>query len=144
MLDRIVEQMKEIGIADAYMDEHGYVYGTIPATGSGPVIGLIAHMDTSFDACGADIKARITEPYAGGDILLNERTATAACRDIPHSRFHLRDGQRSGNRCFRRNRISQAVELGLCDRYFFGHLSHLAVVTTTRDTHSPMPPKAPG
>ena len=72
LAQQIVEQMKEIGIADAGMDEHGYVYGTIPATGNGPVIGLIAHMDTSFDASGANIKARITEPYAGGDILLNE------------------------------------------------------------------------
>ena len=52
------------------MDEHGYVYGTVPATGEGPVIGLIAHMDTSPDASAADIQARITEPYTGGDILL--------------------------------------------------------------------------
>ena len=68
----IVKMMQEIGIADACMDDHGYVYGTIPATGKGPVIGLIAHMDTSFDASGANIKARITEPYEGGDVLLNE------------------------------------------------------------------------
>ncbi len=68
----IVRQMLEIGIADAHMDEHGYVYGTVPATAEGPVIGLIAHMDTSPDASAADIKARITEPYAGGDVLLNE------------------------------------------------------------------------
>ena len=68
----IVRQMQEMGISDAYMDEHGYVYGTIPATANGPVIGLIAHMDTSPDASGRDIKARITEPYDGGDIMLNE------------------------------------------------------------------------
>lgn len=68
----LVRQMLELGIADARMDEHGYVYGTIPATGEGPTIGLIAHMDTSPDASGADIKARITEPYSGGDVVLNE------------------------------------------------------------------------
>ena len=68
----IVRQMLEMGIADAHMDEHGYVYGTVPATGKGPVIGLIAHMDTSPDASGAEIKARITEPYAGGEVVLNE------------------------------------------------------------------------
>ena len=68
----IVNQMLEIGISDAYMDENGYVYGTVPATAEGPVIGLIAHMDTSPDASGANIKARITEPYAGGDVVLNE------------------------------------------------------------------------
>lgn len=68
----IVRQMQEIGISDAHMDENGYVYGTVPATGAGPVIGLIAHMDTSPDASGAEIKARVTEPYQGGDVLLNE------------------------------------------------------------------------
>ena len=68
----IVRQMQEMGIADAHMDDHGYVYGTVPATAAGPVIGLIAHMDTSPDASGRDIKARITEPYADGDVLLNE------------------------------------------------------------------------
>ncbi len=67
----IVRQMTEMGIADAHMDDHGYVYGTIPATGSGPVIGLIAHMDTSPDASGANIQARIVE-YTGGDVILNE------------------------------------------------------------------------
>ena len=67
----IVRQMQELGIADAHMDDHGYVYGTVPATGKGPTIGLIAHMDTSPDAGGKDIRARVTEAYAGGDVLLN-------------------------------------------------------------------------
>ena len=68
----IVEDMRAMGIADAYVDDHGYVYGTVPATGEGPTIGLIAHMDTSPDAKGEDIRARMTEPYEGGDIVLNE------------------------------------------------------------------------
>ena len=68
----IVRQMQEMGVEDAHMDDNGYVYGTIPATGKGPVIGLIAHMDTSPDASGENIKARITEPYDGGDVLLNK------------------------------------------------------------------------
>ena len=70
----LVRQMQELGIADAYMDEHGYVYGTIPANCEKelPVLGLIAHMDTSPDASGKDIKARITDVYPGGDIVLNE------------------------------------------------------------------------
>ena len=68
----IVEDMRAMGIADAYVDDHGYVYGTVPATGEGPTIGLIAHMDTSPDAKGEDICARMTEPYEGGDIVLNE------------------------------------------------------------------------
>ena len=67
----LVAEMKEMGIVDARMDEHGYVYGTVPGDPKLPTIGLIAHMDTSPDASGADIKARIAE-YHGGDICLNE------------------------------------------------------------------------
>lgn len=67
----IVEEMLSMGIQDARMDENGYVYGTVPGTEGYPVIGLIAHMDTSPDASGADIRAKIVE-YTGGDICLNE------------------------------------------------------------------------
>ena len=67
----LVEEMKEMGIADAFMDEDGYVYGTVPGDPTLPTIGLIAHMDTSPDASGADIKAKTVE-YTGGDICLNE------------------------------------------------------------------------
>ena len=51
----LVEEMREMGISDANMDENGYVYGTVPGDPSLPTIGLIAHMDTSPDASGADI-----------------------------------------------------------------------------------------
>ena len=67
----LVEEMLAMGIADAHMDDNGYVYGTVPGDSNLPTIGLIAHMDTSPDASGADIKARIVE-YNGGDICLNE------------------------------------------------------------------------
>ena len=67
----LVEEMLAMGIADAHMDDNGYVYGTVPGDSSLPTIGLIADMDTSPDASGADIKARIVE-YNGGDICLNE------------------------------------------------------------------------
>lgn len=66
----LVEEMQEMGISDARMDEFGYVYGTVPGDPTLPTIGLIAHMDTSPDASGANIRARIVE-YAGGDICLN-------------------------------------------------------------------------
>lgn len=70
----LVRQMQELGIQDARMDAFGYVYGTIPANCEKnlPVYGLIAHMDTSPDAPGGPIRARITEVYEGGDIILNE------------------------------------------------------------------------
>ena len=67
----LVQEMKDIGIQDAFMDEHGYIYGTVPGDPKLPTIGLIAHMDTSPDASGADIKTKIVE-YCGGDICLNE------------------------------------------------------------------------
>ena len=70
----LVEEMKKIGIADAFVDDKGYVYGSIPATKGKedkPVIGFIAHMDTAEDASGDNIRAKVVE-YNGGDILLNE------------------------------------------------------------------------
>ena len=67
----LVEEMKELGISDAFMDEHGYVYGTVPGDPELPTIGLIAHMDTAPACSGANIKTKIVE-YNGGDICLNE------------------------------------------------------------------------
>ena len=66
----LVEEMQAMGIADAHMDENGYVYGTVPGDPSLPTIGLIAHMDTSPDASGANVQAKIVE-YTGADICLN-------------------------------------------------------------------------
>ena len=67
----LVEEMLQMGIADAHMDANGYVYGTVPGDPSLPTIGLIAHMDTSPDASGANVKAKIVE-FTGEDICLNE------------------------------------------------------------------------
>ena len=67
----LVEEMKALGITDAFMDEHGYVYGTVPGDPSLPTIGLIAHMDTAPACSGANIKAKVV-PYEGGDVCLNE------------------------------------------------------------------------
>ena len=66
----LVEEMKEMGISDARMTDSGYVYGTVPGDSELPTIGLIAHMDTSPDASGANVKASIVS-YQGGDICLN-------------------------------------------------------------------------
>ena len=85
----LVEEMKEMGISDAFMDDNGYVYGTVPGDPSLPTIGLIAHMDTSPDASGADIKARIVE-YNGGDVLLNEeKDIWLKVSDYPTLRNHV-------------------------------------------------------
>ncbi len=85
----IVEEMKSMGISDAFMDEDGYVYGTVPGDPSFPTIGLIAHMDTSPDASGADIKTRIVE-YTGGDICLNEEKGIfMTVKDYPNLKNHV-------------------------------------------------------
>lgn len=68
---QLVKEMLEMGIADARIDENGYVYGSIPGDPALPAIGLIAHMDTAPDASGANIRAKIV-PFDGSDICLNE------------------------------------------------------------------------
>ncbi len=85
----IVQEMQAMGIADAFMDEDGYVYGTVPGDPSLPTIGLIAHMDTSPDASGADIQAKIVE-YTGGDVCLNEEKGIFLTRkDYPSLQNHV-------------------------------------------------------
>jgi len=85
----LVEEMQAMGITDAFMDENGYVYGTVPGDPELPTIGLIAHMDTSPDASGADIKARIVE-YAGGDVCLNEEKGIfLKVSDYPSMKNHV-------------------------------------------------------
>ena len=67
------EELMALGLSDARVDDHGYVYAALPANTDKEIntIGLIAHMDTSSEASDTDIKASIVE-YLGGDILLNE------------------------------------------------------------------------
>ncbi len=85
----LVEEMLAMGIGDARMDEFGYVYGTIPGDPSLPTIGLIAHMDTSPDASGADVKAKIVE-YTGEDICLNaEKRIFLRQSDYPALKNHV-------------------------------------------------------
>ena len=85
----LVEEMKEIGIRDAFMDEHGYVYGTVPGDPNLPTIGLIAHMDTSPDTTGENVKAQ-TVLYEGGDICLNrEKEIYLKVKDYPSLASHI-------------------------------------------------------
>ena len=70
----LTEELSAMGLHNAHMDEHGYVYGWLPASAGCegiPCMGLIAHMDTSPDAPGADIRPRIVR-YEGGNLTLNE------------------------------------------------------------------------
>ena len=69
----LVEEMQALGIADAAVDEHCYVYGSLPAAPGCeglPCLGLIAHMDTSPDASGENVRPVIHENYDGKDVQL--------------------------------------------------------------------------
>ena len=68
----LAAELKDIGVTDAHLDEHGYVYGTIPAntTKKVPVICFCSHMDTSPDCTGKNVKPQIVRNYRGGDIVL--------------------------------------------------------------------------
>lgn len=68
----LAQELRDLGLKDAHMDEHGYVYGTLPATTDKnvPVICFCSHMDTSPDCTGKDVKPQVVHNYQGGDIVL--------------------------------------------------------------------------
>jgi tripeptide aminopeptidase len=67
----LVEELEAIGLSDVLLDDHGYVTATLPgADGAGPVIGLLAHLDTSPDAPGAGVEPIVWRDYDGGVIEL--------------------------------------------------------------------------
>ena len=72
----LVEELLEIGAADAHMDEHGYVYATIPSNSKKvvPVICFCSHMDTSPDCSGENVKPLIHKNYQGQDLILPDDT----------------------------------------------------------------------
>lgn len=73
------QELMNEGLEDVELDKLGYLYATLPANTDKvvPTIGFIAHMDTSPDACGANIKPRIVENYDGSDIVLSEGIITS-------------------------------------------------------------------
>ena len=69
----LVEELLELGLSDAAMDEWGYVYATLPANtnkSNVPVICFCSHMDTSPDASGIDVKPMIHKKYNGSNLIL--------------------------------------------------------------------------
>ena len=75
MANLLVEELRGLGIDNAFVDQHCYVYAWLPATPGYerlPAIGLIAHMDTTPDMTGKDVKPQVLH-YDGGDLVLNRK-----------------------------------------------------------------------
>lgn len=84
------EELEREGFSDVEMDEKGYIYATLKANTKKdiPTIGFISHYDTSPDASGADIKARIVNNYDGGDIVLSEGIVSSP-EKFPELKAHV-------------------------------------------------------
>ena len=70
---QLVQELKDLGLTDAHVDEHCYVYATLPATPgqeSAKPLGFIAHMDTTDDASGENVNPQIHPNYDGGKVVL--------------------------------------------------------------------------
>lgn len=96
LLKILVDELKELGCEDVDMDEYGYVMGTYPSNleedGDAPAIGFIAHVDTSPDVSGKDVKPVIHENYDGGDIQLpGDESIVLKADENPELEEHVGD-----------------------------------------------------
>ncbi len=90
----LVQELLDMGVADAAMDEHGYVYATIPANTEKtvPVICFCSHMDTSSDCSGTGVRPIIHNKYDGGDIILpGDPSQVIRAAEHPYLRQKLGD-----------------------------------------------------
>ena len=91
LLEALKTEMEALGMTEVVMDKYGYVMGSIPATKgyeTAPVIGFIAHVDTSPDMSGKDVKPRIIESYDGEDIVLNN-ALTMRVEEFPELKYFV-------------------------------------------------------
>ena len=77
----LVEELKELGLSDAFMDEYGIVYAHL--NGEGDVIGLNAHVDTALEVTDENVNPRLVEKWDGSDIKLNEKY-TLSLKEFPY------------------------------------------------------------
>lgn len=90
----LVKELLEIGIKDAELDEHGYVYATIPATTDKdvPVLCFCAHVDTAPDCSGEGVKPILHKNYDGSDIILpDDNTIVVSTKDHPYLKERIGD-----------------------------------------------------
>lgn len=86
LANMLVEELKEIGMTDVSIDEYGYVMATLPANTEKrvPAIGFLAHVDTSEDFTGENVKPQLVEEYDGQDIVLHkEQGIVMSVKDFP-------------------------------------------------------------
>ncbi len=87
LANKLVEEMKGLGLENVRVDEKCYVYGEIPATRGyedATKIGFIAHMDTAPDFSGENVNPQIIEYYDGKDVKLGESGRVLSVKDFPH------------------------------------------------------------
>lgn len=92
LLNLLCEELKAMGVEDVSVDQYGYLMATIPSNieKDVPAIGFIAHVDSSPDASGADIKPQVFENYDGGDIVINpEKGMKLSPADFPELRRYI-------------------------------------------------------
>ena len=82
----LVDDLKELGLADAYMDEYGIVYAHL--AGEGDAIGLNAHVDTALEVTDENVNPRLVEKWDGSDIKLNNQY-TLSLNQFPHMKEHI-------------------------------------------------------
>ncbi len=83
----LAQELKDMGAADVFVDEHCYVYGRVPAAPGyedKPCVAFLAHMDTIPDFSGENVKPRVVENYDGGDIVLGDSGRVLSPKDFPH------------------------------------------------------------
>jgi tripeptide aminopeptidase len=89
LLNLLVKELRDIGAKEVTIDGHGYVMATVPSTlrkdhpvaGKVPVVGFIAHVDTSPSASGENVRPQVIQAYAGGDIVLPANQAVVIRAD---------------------------------------------------------------
>jgi tripeptide aminopeptidase len=84
------DELESIGLNDVELDSNGYLYATLPSNMDRqvPTVGFIAHMDTSPDCSGKDVRPRIIENYDGTDIILSEGIVTSPSK-FPELLMHI-------------------------------------------------------
>jgi tripeptide aminopeptidase len=88
----LVDELEDLGLNEVSLDDNGYVTATLPSNTDKkvPTIGFIAHMDTSPDMSGLNVKPNIIKNYKGGDIVLNkEKNIILSPNDFPELNDHI-------------------------------------------------------